>query len=159
MIDWIKKIISGGQTGVDRAALDFAIEHKIPHGGYCPKGRKAEDGRIDDRYQLIELESPQYEARTEKNLLEADGTLVIGQGTLSGGTALTIEQCLNHLRPLHIIDLEDIDAETRQEFWQWIDTNAVRTLNIAGNRESKNPVYERAYSCLEFLFHEDPDNA
>ena len=151
----IKKIISGGQTGVDRAALDFAIEHDIPHGGYCPKGRKAEDGRIPERYQLTETESAQYEDRTEQNLLEADGTLILDSGALSGGTALTAELCLKHLRPLHIIDLNEAGTKTRADFWRWVDENAVRILNVAGSRESKRPLYESAKACLEMLFRND----
>lgn len=156
MIKQVKKIISGGQTGVDRAALDFAIDAKIPHGGYCPKGRKAEDGRLDERYQLTETESAHYEERTKKNLLEAHGTLIMDYGPLSGGTALTAELCTNNLKPLHIIDLDEIDETTRSKFWKWMDENAVRVLNIAGSRESKHPVYKRAKTCLEMLFHEGP---
>lgn len=151
----IAKIISGGQTGVDRAALDFAIEAGIPHGGWCPQGRRAEDGCIDDRYQLTETDSKDYSVRTEKNLLEADGTLIIDYGTPSGGTALTVELCLKHLKPVHLIDLEDIDKNLREEFWRWIEDNGIHTLNIAGSRESKHPIYERAKICLEMLFHED----
>ena len=73
----VKKIISGGQTGVDRAGLDFAIENQIPHGGYCPKGRRSEDGKIPDNYNLIETATSNYKERTEKNLIELDGTLII----------------------------------------------------------------------------------
>lgn len=148
----IQKIISGGQTGVDRAALDFAIEQGIPHGGFCPKGRKAEDGPIPDRYQLTEMASPKYDERTEKNLLETDGTLILDMGPLSGGTALTADLCLKHLKPLHIIDLEQLSEASRIEFWRWIDENGIRVLNIAGSRESKKPIYERAKASLEYLF-------
>jgi hypothetical protein len=150
----VARIISGGQTGVDRAALDFAIDHNILHGGWCPKGRRAEDGRIDDRYMLIETKSAKYEERTEKNILNADGTLILDTGTLSGGTALTADLCLKHLKPLHIIDLDEINETTRDEFWRWIGENAVRILNIAGSRESKHLIYERAKTCLEMLFNE-----
>lgn len=155
MRQWIRKIISGGQTGVDRAALDFAMEHGVPHGGYCPKGRKAEDGRIPDRYQLVELTSPRYEERTEKNLLDCDGTLILDYGPLHGGTKLTVDLCLKYLRPLHIIDLDEINADTKAAFWKWVNENAVRELNVAGSRESKKPIYERAKACLELLFRDD----
>ncbi len=149
----IQKIISGGQTGVDRAALDFAIEYHIPHGGYCPKGRKAEDGTLDLRYHLTETESAGYEERTEKNLLESDGSLIMDHGTLSGGTKLTTELCLKHLKPVHIIDLDDINEKTGEDFWDWIENNEIQVLNIAGSRESKHPIYEQAKNCLELLFY------
>ena len=87
----VEKIISGGQTGADRAALDVALELKIPCGGWCPKGRRAEDGRIDDRYPLKETPSTDYRVRTRLNVEESDGTLVITRGPLTGGTALTIK--------------------------------------------------------------------
>ena len=88
----IRKIISGGQTGADRAGLDFAIEAGLEHGGYVPKGRKAEDGRIDDRYNLVELTTSSYPARTRRNIKKRDGTLIFSlERVLSGGTKLTLE--------------------------------------------------------------------
>src|SRR5258706_8881055 len=92
------KIISGGQTGVDRGALLAAIELGIPHGGYCPRGRLAEDGVIDGRFELTELESPQYHIRTERNVIESDGTIIIHRGPLFGGTALTEKFACRHNR-------------------------------------------------------------
>lgn len=83
------KIISGGQTGADRAALDWAIAAGIPHGGWAPKGRKAEDGRIPDCYQLLELPSASYRQRTRQNVLDSDGTLIVNLGELNDGTMLT----------------------------------------------------------------------
>src|SRR6516225_901027 len=95
------KIISGGQTGVDRAALDFAIRHGLEHGGWCPKGRKAEDGAIPRRYHLQETDSPEYAERTVKNILAADATLIIvREEPLTGGTALTFELAEKHGRPV-----------------------------------------------------------
>jgi predicted Rossmann-fold nucleotide-binding protein len=85
----LDKFISGGQTGVDRAGLDAAMEAGIPVGGYCPKDRLAEDGTIPIRYPLTELTGGGYPARTEKNVMESDGTLSLNDGTLSGGTSLT----------------------------------------------------------------------
>ena len=76
----IRKIISGGQTGADRAALDVAIKFNIPHGGWIPKGRKAEDGRLPDRYQLQEMPTPSYPERTEQNVIDSDGTLIFSRG-------------------------------------------------------------------------------
>ena len=85
----ILKIISGGQTGVDRAALDTAIKLDLPHGGWVPRGRKTEDGRLPDHYTVQELASSDYRERTERNVREADGTLIIAPEPLTGGTAFT----------------------------------------------------------------------
>jgi hypothetical protein len=84
------KIISGGQTGVDRAALDAALALNIPCGGWCPKGRKAEDGPIPERYPLQETSSADYRVRTEKNVTDSDGTLILTRGPVTGGTAYTV---------------------------------------------------------------------
>jgi hypothetical protein len=92
MLKMIRKIISGWQTGADRAGLDFAIEAGLEHGGYVPRGRKAEDGRIDDRYNLIELSTSSYPARTRRNIEKSDGTVIFSlERALSGGTRLTLE--------------------------------------------------------------------
>jgi hypothetical protein len=92
----LRKIISGGQTGADRAAPDFAIEKGLEHGGYVPRGRKAEDGRIDDRYNLVELSTSSYPARTRRNIEESDGTVIFSlERLLSGGTKLTWGQLLH----------------------------------------------------------------
>ena len=92
------KIISGGQTGVDRAALDVAVELEIPHGGWCPKGRLAEDGRIPDSYKLRETTSREYAVRTEQNVLDSDGTLILYRESISGGTELTLRLAEKHRR-------------------------------------------------------------
>src|SRR6202022_2615430 len=95
----LRKIISGGQTGADRAGLDFAIETGLEHGGYVPRGRKAEDGRIDDRYNLVELSTSSYPARTRRNIEESDGTVIFSlERLLSGGTKLTLEHCQQALQ-------------------------------------------------------------
>jgi hypothetical protein len=100
------KIISGGQTGANRAGLDFAIETGLEHGGYVPRGRKAEDGRIDDRYNLIELSNSSYPARTKRNIEKSDGTVIFSlERVLSGGTKLTLELANTLGKPLlHIYD-------------------------------------------------------
>src|SRR5947209_4182665 len=100
----IAKIVFGGQTGADRAALDFAIEHGIPHGGWCPKGRKAEDGPIHERYKLQEHASGQYLNRTEQNVIDSDGTVIITiRPKLTGGSKRTAEFARKHQKPwLHI---------------------------------------------------------
>jgi len=144
-----QKIISGGQTGVDRAALDAALALDIPVGGYCPRGRRAEDGRIAASYPLTETTSADYPERTARNVREADGTLILTRGTPSGGTALTRELAERHGKPCLVIDLDqpaDVHA-TRI----WIARHGIRTLNVAGPRESSRPgIYRQA---REFLQH------
>jgi hypothetical protein len=102
----LKMIISGGQTGVDRAGLDAAMKVGIPVGGYCPKGRTAEDGTIPDIYPLEELSSYRYFIRTEMNIDESDGTLIINKGSLSQGTKFTHEYATCNLKPCLIVQLE-----------------------------------------------------
>src|ERR1700738_4227821 len=106
----LRKIISGGQTGADRAGLDFAIERGLEHGGYVPRGRKAEDGRIDDRYNLVELSTSSYSARTRRNIKESDGTVIFSlERLLSGGTKLTQDYANKLGKPvLHIYRKERI---------------------------------------------------
>jgi hypothetical protein len=131
------KIISGGQTGVDRAALDAAIELGIPHGGWCPRGRTAEDGRISDRYQLREADSPDYSFRTEQNVLDSDATLILYRGRVSGGTELTLRLARQHARPHLVVDLDAALAPA--EVRRWLEEHTVETLNVAGPRESQSP--------------------
>jgi len=96
----IKKIISGGQTGADRAALDVAIKLSIPHGGWIPKGRKAEDGPLPEIYKLKEMPTDSYPARTEQNVIDSDGTLIIARGKLTGGTDYTRQMTLKNKKQL-----------------------------------------------------------
>ena len=96
----IKKIISGGQTGADRAALDFALKLGIPHGGWIPKGRIAEDGPLPEIYRLQEMPTDSYEARTEQNVLDSDGTLIVARGKLTGGTDYTRQMTLKQKKQL-----------------------------------------------------------
>jgi len=103
----LQKIISGGQTGADRAALDVAIEFNIPHGGWIPKGRKTEDGVLPDKYQLQEMPTASYPKRTEKNILDSDGTLILSHGKLTGGSALTVKVATKHDRPWLHVDLNN----------------------------------------------------
>ena len=145
------KIISGGQTGVDRAALDVALELGIPCGGYCPKGRKAEDGPIDQKYPLQETGSGDYRVRTEMNVKEADGTLVLSKGKPTGGTALTVKKAEKHSKPCIVVDL---DKEINLGFVrQWIKDNNITALNVAGPRGSKNPtIHNQAMEFLKEMF-------
>ena len=133
----IEKIISGGQTGVDRAALDVALELGIPCGGWCPKGRRAEDGRIPDRYPLQEASSPEYPVRTRLNVEDSDGTLILSRGSPRGGTALTIKLARRLKKPYLLVDLSREKDPERP--WQWLRENQIRVLNVAGPREGEAP--------------------
>jgi hypothetical protein len=131
----IKKILSGGQTGVDRAALDFAIDAGIPHGGFCPKGRKSENGRIPDRYNLTDTDSDGYKQRTRKNVFSSNGTLIISRGLLSGGTLKTRKICDVFGKTRHVVNTKaPIDSA---EFVKWVYDHKIETLNVAGPREEK----------------------
>lgn len=141
------KIISGGQTGVDRAALDVALELGIPCGGWCPKGRRAEDGRIPDRYPLRETPWSGYPQRTGWNVRDSDGTLVLTAGPADRGTALTVRLAERMRKPNLQIDLtaETSAAAVRE----WAAAHGVRVLNVAGPRESSTPgIGERARRFL-----------
>jgi GAF domain-containing protein len=146
----IKKIVSGGQTGVDRAALDVALMLGIPHGGWCPEGRLAEDGVIPPQYQLKETPSPLAEVRTEWNVRDSDGTLVLTKGEPSGGTAYTIEQAMKYGKPLFVGDLSQTpEEELIQQIGDWLSSHPLSTLNVAGPRESKAPgIYEATKRLL-----------
>jgi len=134
-IQRLTRIISGGQTGVDRAALDIAIELGMPHGGWCPCGRIAEDGIINVHYQLYETDSEDYAQRTDFNVRDADGTLILNAGELSGGTALTV-QCAKQLnKPYLIINLNE--PFSFEPVYAWLNWHGIKILNIAGPRESK----------------------
>jgi len=148
----IRKVISGGQTGIDRAGLDAAINAGIPIGGYCPKGKRAEDGIIPERYPLEELKFTQYYIRTEKNVVESDGTLIINRGKLSGGTKLTHNYTVKHGKPCLIVQLDEPIKPAH--VIRWIQGQSVHILNIAGPRESKFPegIYNEAMNYLDILF-------
>jgi hypothetical protein len=133
----VEKIVSGGQTGVDRAALDVALELNIPCGGWCPAGRRAEDGRIPDRYPLIETPAAEYRQRTEWNVRDSDGTLILTRGLPTGGTRLTIEVAKRLDRPYLVVDLNNtFDVAAIKE---WITTQQILILNVAGPREEEKP--------------------
>jgi hypothetical protein len=136
-------IVSGGQTGVDRAALDVAMEGGIPCGGWCPAGRLAEDGPIDPRYPLRETPSADPAQRTEWNVRDSDGTLLLLSTAQSPGTELTRGLALRMGRPVFEADL-DTPADPHA-FRRWLQTHNIRTLNVAGPRESESPgVYAAA---------------
>ena len=144
----LRKIISGGQTGVDRAALDAAMASFFPCGGWCPAGRQAEDGKLPERYPLTPLDEGGYAERTLKNLLEADGTAVIYFGQLAGGTELTVYQCIQHGRPYQLIDGDEVAVERAIHLLRrFVREQHIGVLNVAGPRASARPqgyVYARA---------------
>lgn len=141
------RIVSGGQTGVDRAALDVALELGLPCGGWCPKGRAAEDGPLAPRYPLHETPSAEYAQRTEWNVRDSDGTLVLTEGEPLGGTAQTIEVARRLGKPYLVLDLtQGLEAS---DVHGWIRQHQVARLNVAGPRESKSPgIYGRASRFL-----------
>ena len=149
----LRRIISGGQTGVDRGALDAAIALGIAHGGWCPRGRLAEDGRIADRYDLQETRSPEYPARTERNVVDADGTLILYRGEMQGGTELTRRLAKKHGKPLLSLDLDEqpgLAAATG-----WLEEHQIQVLNVAGPRESSAAgIARQAYDFLMRLLTE-----
>ncbi len=145
------KIISGGQTGADRAGLDAAMEAGIPLGGYCPKGRLAEDGRVPDHYPLMELAKDGYAARTEMNVVESDGTLILNVGQVTGGTRLTLDCAKKHGKPYLVVQLDD--EPKHDAVLRWIEMYDIKIMNVAGPRESKCPgLYDQAKAFLRFLF-------
>jgi len=133
------KVISGGQTGVDRAALDAAAALDLPTGGWCPKGRRAEDGTIPDRYALTELPSPEYRTRTKKNVTEADATLILTPTSAppTGGTGFTLRLAARAAKPYLIVALDNPAAAN--EIRAWLETVRPAVLNVAGPRESEAP--------------------
>lgn len=147
----ITKIISGGQTGADRAALDFAIAHNIPHGGWIPKGRKTEEGPLPDKYQLQEMPTRSYVNRTEKNILDSDGTLVVSHGKLTGGSALTRELAKKHKKPCIHMDLDKVNpSEATCIIAGWIKKHHITVMNVAGARASKDSkIYQAIFDLLE----------
>jgi Circularly permutated YpsA SLOG family len=134
-------IVSGGQTGADRAALDFAIEHDIPHGGWCPQGRPAEDGAIPPLYQLQETPARKYSQRTEWNVRDSDATVVFSVAeNPAGGTALTLAVARRLGKPfLHLCREASTVAESAIRLLSFLDEHQVRRLNVAGPRASQEP--------------------
>ncbi|MBF0587262.1 putative molybdenum carrier protein [Prosthecochloris sp. N3] len=147
----LRAIVSGGQTGVDRAALDTAIRLRIPHGGWCPRGRRAEDGVIDGRYQLQQTPLSRYDQRTRWNVRDADATLILVSGEPTGGTRLTRELARSLGKPCLVVDPRDI--KEAQRVAAWLRREMVEVLNIAGPRGSTDPaIYDAAKDFLEVLF-------
>ena len=147
----IKKIISGGQTGADRAALDVAIQLGIPHGGWIPKGRITEKGPLPERYRLQEMPTDSYPKRTEQNVIDSDGTLIVARGKLTGGTDYTRQMTLKHKKQLLGIDLDQTDLYNAASLVaSWIKLRRIEILNVAGPRASKDrQIYSDVINILE----------
>jgi hypothetical protein len=150
----IKKIVSGGQTGADRAALDFSIKHNIPHGGWIPKGRLAEDNPLPDHYHLREMPTSSYPARTERNVIDSDGTLIISHGKLAGGSDLTRKFAILHGRSWLHIDLNQTDhTDAAAKIKEWIVQEEIEILKVTGPRASKDPhIYHKVMEILELVY-------
>jgi hypothetical protein len=145
------KIISGGQTGVDRAALDVALKNGIDCGGWCPAGRLDEFGKIPDRYPVRELEHGGFTERTLQNVKDADGTVIIYSGELSGGTEQTVGFCVEQQRPRQLIDASMISIlEAVRLIADFVRKDKIDILNVAGPRQSEWPEgYDYAFRALE----------
>lgn len=151
----IEKIISGGQTGADRAALDFALKNGIETGGFIPKNRLAEDGIISRKYNnLIETETENYAERTELNVKSSDATLILSHGELKGGSLLTFRFAEKYKKPFLHIDFSALKIEQAAEKTQkWLDSIDCKKLNIAGSRASEDAeIYEKTKKFLDYLF-------
>ncbi len=149
------KFISGGQTGADRAGLDVAIARGLSHGGWCPKGRKAEDGPLPARYCLTETPSASYLVRTERNAAESDATVIFTVGCLNGGSKRTAEFAKRHRRPfLHLSLVPGREPLAAEKLADFIRMHRVTSLNVAGSRESKAPgIHTLACSVLDITLN------
>ena len=140
----LEKIVSGGQSGVDRAALDAAIAAGVPCRGWCPAGRRAEDGTIPARYPLRETAAPDYATRTRRNVEDSDATLVVTDGPPAGGTALTIRLCAERGRPLLVVDAAATSVDDAlPRLAEFVDGRRIRVLNVAGPRASESATAAR----------------
>ncbi|MBW2366634.1 MAG: putative molybdenum carrier protein [Deltaproteobacteria bacterium] len=158
----IKKIISGGQTGADQGALDAAIELGIPYGGWIPKGRLTADGPLPDIYKMMEMSTDRYKDRTEQNVIDSDGTLIVSRGRLTGGSAFTKKMAKRHNKPyLHINLKKKATFFATPEIIKWAEENDIEVLNVAGPRANKDPfIYNDVKKIIEGVYHFsifDPD--
>jgi hypothetical protein len=150
----IQKIISGAQTGADRAGIDAAIESGMPYGGWIPKGRKAEDGTVPDTYtELQELTRGGYPKRTEQNVIDTDGTVIFTYGKLSTGSALTAKFARQHNRPYLHIDLDTV-SDPVMAVKDWMLDWDIKVLNVAGRSASKAPgIYDQVKDIIKRVIH------
>ncbi|WP_084154983.1 putative molybdenum carrier protein [Polycyclovorans algicola] len=152
-VRFCEKIISGGQTGADRAALDFAILHRYVHGGWAPRGRAAEDGAIALKYQLTEVTDGGYRQRTRRNVADSDGTLIVNIGELSDGTYATKVFAQKLGKPCLVLQADDgVHAHNALAVVAWLRRHGIQILNVAGPRESKRPgIYRLTRQLLEVM--------
>lgn len=146
----IKKIVSGGQTGADRAGVDAAIESGLEYGGWIPRGRKAEDGPISKTYaDFREMSFGSYPERTKQNVIDSDGTLIFGYGKLTTGSALTLRLARQYEKPFLHIDL-DIETDPADRIRKWVRDHHIKVLNVAGRKLSKAPhIYDAVKTIMK----------
>lgn len=150
------RLVSGGQTGVDRAALDLALELGLGVGGWCPKGRRAADGEIPARYPLRETPSRRYSQRTAWNVRDSDATLILTRGEPAGGSALTARLAGRMGRPLLVVDLSQSPDPAAAR--RWVEAHRVRVLNVAGPRDAACPgIGDQARAFLRLLLAPAPE--
>lgn len=138
---WPRKMVSGGQTGVDRAALEWAMRNGVEHGGWCPKGRRANDGAIPDVYRLQETESSGYRQRTKLNVRDSDATLILNVGELTGGTLLTARFAEQMKKPCLVVQIEDTNREVAaRQIAAWLQQHPFEVLNVAGPGAERQPL-------------------
>ncbi|QDS92343.1 Putative molybdenum carrier [Roseimaritima multifibrata] len=148
-------IVSGGQTGVDRAGLEAAIALGLSHGGWCPRGRLAEDGVVPSRFELQENDSDDYTVRTEQNVVDSDATLILYEIQLKGGTRLTQRLARRWDRPVLCIQIDQ--PWSIQTARDWLLQHQPERLNVAGPRESSAPgIQERAMQALLRILEQQP---
>lgn len=155
----LKKIISGGQTGGDRGGLDAAIDAGLSHGGFCPKGRRAEDGVIPAKYELTETASSDYTDRTKRNIIVSTGTAIFVYGEPTGGSKMTKAFAESQYRPNCVIDLSVVsDDEAAGLLGAFVRKHAIECLNVAGSRESKAPgIQLRTKNVVAGMLHFDKE--
>jgi len=153
LVRFCERIVSGGQTGADRGALDFAIEHGYTHGGWAPRGRQAEDGSIPLKYQLTELDDGGFRQRTHRNVEDSDGTLIVNLGKLDGGSLATQTVAQKMGKPNLVVQLDTgVSSAALASVLAWLREHTVKTLNVAGPRESKRPgTYRLTGELLEAI--------
>lgn len=148
----MRKIVTGGQTGVDRAAFDVGLVRGIDIGGWCPRGRRAEDGAVPMRYSMHETFSDDYASRTRRNVEESDGLLLLHEGILDEGSIYAVETAEMLGKPVRQVNIRDQVADQVPEIYHWIQENQISILNVGGPRESSNPgIHQKARIWLECL--------
>ncbi len=149
----LKKIISGGQTGADIAAIDAAMSINFKYGGCLPNGRKTENGPLDQKYIMHELETGGYPKRTERNILDSDGTVIFHHGKLAGGSRLTRDLALRYSKPCINFDLNVVSVSSALDnLKEWVSEYEIEILNIAGSRASKDhEIYDKVFNIIKNL--------